>query len=90
MLQFLNELTSEQKSDLSKAVRIWLRRRRVVLLAVDAIQKGEASLGRRLRNYAGIDGGSDRSHDLVTEFGVESRIQDDDYLRGLESLRKAW
>jgi len=27
---------------------------------------------------------------ILTEFGVESRIQDEDYRQGLESLRKAW
>ena len=27
---------------------------------------------------------------ILTEFGVENRIQDEDYLQGLESLRKVW
>jgi hypothetical protein len=26
----------------------------------------------------------------LTEFGVESRIEDEDYLQGLAALRKAW
>ena len=27
---------------------------------------------------------------ILTEFGVESRIEDEDYLQGLAVLRKAW
>ena len=43
--EFLNELTKEQKSNFSKAVRDMVTRGRV-LLAVDRYKKGEASLGR--------------------------------------------
>ena len=43
--EFLNELTKEQRSDLSKAVRDMVTRGRV-LLAVERYRKGEASLGR--------------------------------------------
>jgi hypothetical protein len=27
---------------------------------------------------------------LLTEFGVQSRIEDEDYLQGLAAIRKAW
>jgi len=27
---------------------------------------------------------------ILTEFGVESRIEDEDYLQGLVALRKSW
>jgi len=27
---------------------------------------------------------------ILTEFGVENRIEDEDYLQGLAALRKAW
>jgi hypothetical protein len=27
---------------------------------------------------------------ILTDFGVESRIEDEDYLQGLAALRKAW
>ena len=43
--EFLNELTKEQKSNFSKAVRDMVTRGRV-LLAVERYKKGEASLGR--------------------------------------------
>jgi predicted HTH domain antitoxin len=85
-LEFLNELTREQKSDLSKAVRDMITRGRV-LLAVERYKKGEASLGRAAE-LAGVAVGQMMT--ILTEFGVENRIQDEDYLQGLESLRKAW
>lgn len=84
--EFLNELTKEQKSDLSKAVRDMIGRGRM-LLAVERYKKGEASLGRAAE-LAGVKVGQMMT--LLREFGVESRIEDEDYLRGLASLRKAW
>jgi predicted HTH domain antitoxin len=84
--EFLNELTKEQKSDLSKAVRDMVTRGRV-FLGVERYKKGEASLGKAAE-LAGVPVG--RMMTLLTEFGVESRIEDDDYLRGLAALRKAW
>jgi predicted HTH domain antitoxin len=85
-LEFLTELTKEQKSDLSKAVRDMVTRGRL-LLAVERYKRGETSLGRAAE-LAGVAVGQMMT--ILTEFGVESRIQDEDYLRGLESLRKAW
>ena len=41
--EFLNELTKEQKSDLSKAVRDMVTRGRI-LLALERYKEGEASL----------------------------------------------
>jgi predicted HTH domain antitoxin len=85
-LEFLTELTKEQRSDLSKAVRDMVTRGRV-LFAVERYKKGEASLGRAAE-LAGVAVGQMMT--ILTEYGVESRIQDEDYLQGLESLRKAW
>jgi predicted HTH domain antitoxin len=84
--EFLNELTKEQKSDLSKAVRDMVSRGRV-LLAVERYKNGEASLGRAAE-LAGVPVGHVMT--ILTEFGVESRIEQEDYLRGLEALRKVW
>jgi predicted HTH domain antitoxin/cell division protein FtsL len=84
--EFLNKLTKEQRSDLSKAVRDMVTRGRV-LLAVERYKKGEASLGRAAE-LAGVPVGQMMT--ILTEFGVESRIEDDDYLQGLTALRKAW
>jgi predicted HTH domain antitoxin len=84
--EFLNELTKEQKSDLSKAVRDMVTRGRV-LFAMERYKKGEASLGRAAE-LAGIPVGQMMT--LLTEFGVQSRIEDEDYLQGLAAIRKAW
>ncbi len=85
-LEFLQELTKEQRSDLSKAVRDMVTRGRL-LLAVERYKSGEASLGRAAE-LAGLRLGQMMT--MLTEYGVESRIEDEDYRQGLESLRKVW
>ena len=84
--EFLNELTKEQRSDLSKAVRDMVTRGRV-LFAMERYKKGEASLGRAAE-LAGVPVGQMMT--LLTEFGVQSRIEDEDYLQGLAAIRKVW
>jgi len=84
--EFLQKLTKEQRSDLSKAVRDMVTRGRV-LFAMERYKKGEASLGRAAE-LAGIPVGQMMT--LLTEFGVQSRIEDEDYLQGLAAIRKAW
>ena len=84
--EFLNELTKAQKSDLSKAVRDMVTRGRI-LFAVEQYKKGEASVGRAAE-LAGVRLGQMMT--ILTEYGVESRIEDEDYRQGLESLSKAW
>jgi predicted HTH domain antitoxin len=56
-------------------------------LGVERYKKGEASLGRAAE-LAGIRVGQMMT--LLTEFGVESRVEEDDYLQGLAAIRKAW
>ena len=84
--EFLNELTKEQRSDLSKAVRDMATRGRV-LFAIERYKKGDASLGRAAE-LAGVPVGQMMT--LLSEFGVQSRIEDEDYLQGLAAIRKAW
>src|SRR5246500_3015617 len=84
--EFLNELTREQRSDLSKAVRDMVTRGRI-LLAVEGYKKGEASLGRAA-DLAGVPVGQMMT--ILTEFGVDSRIEEEDYLQSVAALRKAW
>ena len=84
--EFLSELTKEQRTDLSKAVREMVTRGRV-LFAVERYKNGEASLGKAAE-LAGVPVGQMMT--ILTEFGVESRIAQEDYLQGLENLRKAW
>ena len=83
---FLTEISKEERSDLSKAVRDLVMRGRV-LLAVERYKKGDASLGKAAQ-LAGLSVGQMMT--LLAEFGVESRIEKDDYLEGLKNLAKAW
>src|SRR5271166_678639 len=83
-LEFLNEFTREQKSDLSKAVRDMVTRGRI-LLAVERYKKGEASLGRAAE-LAGLPLGQLMT--ILTEFGVKGRLEREDYLQGLTNLKE--
>ena len=84
--EFLTELTKEQRSDFSKAVRDMVTRGRI-LLAVERYKKGEASLGRAA-DLAGVPVGQMMT--ILAEFGVDSRIEEEDYLQGVAAIRKAW
>ncbi len=83
---FLHEITKEEGSDLSKAVRDMVTRGRV-LFAVEKYKKGEASLGKAAE-LAGLPVGQMMT--ILTEFGVESRLEKEDYLQGLRNLQKVW
>ena len=84
--QFLREITKEEGSDLSKAVRDMVTRGRI-LLAVERYKKGEASLGRAAE-LAGLPLGQLMT--ILTEFGVEGRLEREDYLQGLKNLKEVW
>lgn len=58
-----------------------------ILLAVERYKKGDVSVGRAAE-LAGVPVG--RMMTILTEYGVEGRIEDEDYLQGLAGLRKAW
>jgi predicted HTH domain antitoxin len=84
--QFLQEITKEEGSDLSKAVRDMVTRGRI-LLAVERYKKGEASLGRAAE-LAGLPLGQLMT--ILTEFGVEGRLEREDYFQGLMNLKEVW
>jgi predicted HTH domain antitoxin len=65
------EITKEERSDLSKAVRELVSRGRI-LLAVERSKKGEASLGRAAE-LAGLPLG--QMITILTEFGIESQTK---------------
>jgi predicted HTH domain antitoxin len=73
-----------------KAVRLLTFRsssRGRILLAAERSKKGEASLGKAAE-LAGLPLGQMMM--VLTEFGVESRLEKEDYLRGLQNLKKVW
>jgi predicted HTH domain antitoxin len=84
--EFLAELSKKERSDLSKAVRDLVTRGRL-LLAVERYKKGEASLGKAAE-LAGLPVGQLMT--ILTDFGVESKIDDADYLQSLHHLAKVW
>ena len=84
--EFLHEITKEERSDLSKSVRDLITRGRI-LLAVERYKKGEASLGRAAE-LAGVPLGQMMT--ILTEYGVETRLEKEDYLQGLKNLEKVW
>jgi predicted HTH domain antitoxin len=84
--EFLHKITKEERSDLSKAVRDLVTRGRI-LLAVERYKKGEASLGRAAE-LAGLPLG--QMITILTEFGVKSRLEKEDYLQGIRNLHKVW
>jgi len=84
--EFLSELTKEERTDLSKTVRDLVTRGRI-LLAVEKYRDGEASLGKAAE-LAGVRIG--QMMQILADFRVESRIGQDDYLQGIENLKKSW
>jgi predicted HTH domain antitoxin len=84
--EFLHEMTKEEGSDLSKAVREMVTRGRI-LLGVERYKEGEVSLGRAAE-LAGVPVG--QMMRILTEFGVESQIEKEDYLEGVRNLQKVW
>jgi predicted HTH domain antitoxin len=76
----------EGRSDLSKAVREMVTRGRI-LFAVERYKKGKASLGKAAE-LAGLPLGQMMT--ILTEFGVETRLERDDYLQALQNLKKVW
>ncbi|HEX7360069.1 MAG TPA: UPF0175 family protein [Bryobacteraceae bacterium] len=84
--EFLSAISREERSDLSKAVRDLVTRGRV-LLAVEKYRKGEASLGKAAE-VAGLPVGQMMT--LFGEFGVRTKIDQEDYRQSLENLAKVW
>ena len=84
--EFLAAISKEERSDLSKAVRDLVTRGRI-LLAVERYKQGEASLGKAAE-LAGLPVGQMMT--ILAEFGVESRVEKEDYLQGLHNLAKFW
>lgn len=84
--EFLSELTREERTDLSKTVRELVTRGRV-LLAIEKYRSGEASLGRAAE-LAGLPVGQMMT--VLADFGVESRLEKEDYVQGLKNLRRVF
>ncbi len=84
--EFLNRLSKEEKGDVSKAVRELVYKGRV-MLAVERYKKEEVSLGKAAE-LARLSLG--QMITTLAEFGVRSNLEKEDYMLGLENLRKVW
>ncbi len=84
--QFVRRLAKDEKADLSRAVRELVDKGRI-MLAVERYRARQVSLGRAAE-LAGLPVGL--MMELLAEYGVESNLDHEDYLRGLQNLRKLW
>ncbi len=84
--RFLSVLAKEEQEDVSKKVRELVDLGRV-MLAIEKYKKSEASIGRAAR-IAGVS--ISKMMDILHEHNVEMNLQHEDYLKGLDSLRKTW
>ncbi len=84
--EFLRRLSKDEKADMSQAVRELVYRGRT-MLAVERYRQRQASLGKAAE-LAGVPVG--RMIEILAEYGVESNLEHEDYLKGLQNLRKVW
>ncbi len=83
---FVKRLAREEKEDLSSAVRVLIDKGRIHL-ALEEYKKGSASLGRAA-DLAGVP--LSEMMDTLAEYGVEARLDKEDYLAGLENLKRIY
>jgi len=57
------------------------------MLTVERYRDRQASVGKAAE-LAGVPVG--RMIEVLAEYGVESNLKHEDYLKGLQNLRKAW
>jgi len=84
--EFVGRLSKQEKGDISKTVRDLIYKGRV-MFAIEKYKNGEASLGKAAE-LAGLSVG-----DMMTtleQYGVKSNLEVEDYLEGLDNLRKVW
>ncbi len=84
--EFLRRLSKDEKADLSQAVRELVYKGRI-MMAVERYRDRQASLGKAAE-LAGVPVG--RMIEILAEYGVENNLEHEDYLKGLQNLRKAW
>ena len=84
--EFLKKMANENKEEISKAVRDLVGRGRL-MYSIDLYKGGKASIGRA-SEIAGVS--VSEMMDILSGFGITSRIELEDYARGLENLRRAW
>jgi predicted HTH domain antitoxin len=82
----IKKIAEENQEDISKAIRELVERGRL-FFAIEKYKQKEVSLGKASL-LAGVS--ISKMMDVLAEFGVTSQIEHDDYVVGLENLRKEW
>lgn len=83
---FVKKLAKENKEEISRSVRGLVDKGRL-MYAVESYKNGKASLGKA-SELAGVS--ISEMIDILSEFGIKSNLEKEDYLKGLENIRKAW
>ena len=83
---FLSSLAKAEQADVSKKVRELVDLGRV-MLAIGKYKKSEASLEKASR-IAGVS--ISEMMEIFSEYGVQSNLEYDDYLKGLKNLENHW
>ncbi len=83
---FIKKMANENKEEMSKAIRELVDLGRM-MYAIKMYKKGKASIGKAAE-LAGIS--ISELIDILGEYGIKSKIDYDDYLKGLENLRRIW
>ena len=83
---FLSSLAREERGDVSKEVRQLVDLGRV-MLAIRKYKQSEASIEKAAR-IAGVS--ISAMMDILSEYGVDSNIEHEDYLKGIKNLKKIW
>jgi predicted HTH domain antitoxin len=84
--EFLSKLSKEETGDVSKAARDLIQKGRL-MLAVERYKKNQVSLGKAAE-LAGRTLGD--MINVLAEYGVKSNLETEDYLKGLDHLKKVW
>ena len=83
---FVHKLSKEESGDLSEDIGELIKKGRA-MLAIERYKKNQLSLGKAA-DLAGL--GFGEMMDILAAYGITSNLEDEDYLKGLDTLRKVW
>jgi len=83
---FVKKLATENKEEISKTVRELVDLGRL-MFSIERYKRRKISIGKAA-DLAGIS--ISEMINLLSEFGIESNLEYEDYTKGLENLKKIW
>ena len=84
--RFLSSLAKEEREDVSKAVRELVDLGRI-MFAIEKYKKSEASIEKAAK-LGGVS--ISKMMDLLREYGIEMKLEYEDYLKSLKTIRWIW